>query len=66
MNNSDILRISEIRWPVHCAIYELDDKGEEWIIHSYLPYRKVVREPVNYVKRSQISSVWRFPEWQPY
>ena len=60
--NGDILRLSEPRWPVHSVIYEVAKDGSEWTVHAYLPYRKVVREPLTPERDSRISSVWRFPK----
>jgi hypothetical protein len=60
--NGDILRIAEDRWPVHSGILEIDDQGEEWLIHAWLPARKVVKEKLTEKRKNQISTVWRYPE----
>lgn len=58
--HGDIIRMAIQRWPVHCALYENDGRGE-FIIHAWLPFRKVVREPLTPARYATISSVWRFP-----
>jgi len=60
--NGDILRIAELRWPVHSGLLEIDRQGKEWLIHSWRPARKVIREVITKLRFSQISSVWRYPE----
>lgn len=60
--NGDILRIAESKHPVHVGIYEKDERGQEWIIHSWAVTRKVVREPLSETRRNQIVEVMRYPE----
>ena len=62
LEHGDLLRLNTEGWPVHIAIYEIDDKGREWYLHAYLPHKKVSRDPVTADIRARISSVWRFPE----
>jgi hypothetical protein len=62
LTHGDVLRMSFNGWPVHAAIYEIDDMGREWYIHAYLPHKKVTRDPLTPEKKALISSVWRFPE----
>lgn len=62
LSNGDVLRMSVSGWPVHVAIYEVDEHCKEWYIHSYLPHRKVTRNPLTPGARQLISSVWRYPE----
>lgn len=58
----DILRIAERNWPVHSAILDMDKQGVLWLIHAYLPAKKVVRERLTPQKALQVKMVWRFPE----
>ena len=58
----DILRINTQGWPVHLGLYEIDDRGVEWYIHSYLPHKKVTRDPLTPEVRRSISSIWRYSE----
>lgn len=60
--HGDILRLAFSNWPVHIGIYEIDERGIPWIIHAYLPMKKVVREPLSRELESIISTVWRYPE----
>lgn len=60
--HGDILRIRTSGWPVHLGIYEIDERGDQWYIHAYLPYRKVARDPLTPEVWREVSSVWRFPE----
>lgn len=62
LEHGDLLRLNTAGWPVHIAVYEVDDKGKEWYIHAYLPHKKVSRDPVTADVRARISSAWRFPE----
>lgn len=60
--HGDILRMNTAGWPVHVAIYEVDERGQEWYIHAFLPHKKVTRDPLTDTVKKNISSVWRFPE----
>lgn len=60
--HGDILRLNTAGWPVHIAIYEIDERGREWYLHAYLPHKKVTRDPLTDIVKDTISSVWRFPE----
>lgn len=60
--HGDILRLNTAGWPVHIAIYEVDEAGQEWYIHAFLPHKKVTRDPLTDMVKKSISSVWRFPE----
>lgn len=60
--HGDILRLNTSGWPVHIAIYEVDEAGQEWYIHAFLPHKKVTRDPLTPKVKETISSVWRFPE----
>ncbi len=60
--NGDILRLAESKHPVHVGIYEKDERGQEWIIHSWAVTRKVVREALTPTRRNQIAEVMRYPE----
>lgn len=42
--HGSVLVFREPRHPCHSAILEIDERGERWIIHSYAPARKVIRE----------------------
>jgi len=60
--HGDILRFSIEGWPVHVGIYEVDQKGQEWVTHAYLPHKQVTRERLRPELEKAISTVWRFPE----
>lgn len=60
--NGDILRLNTEGWPVHIAIFEVDEHGREWYIHAYLPHRKVTRDPMSDDVWSRVEDVWRFPK----
>jgi cell wall-associated NlpC family hydrolase len=60
--HGDILRLNTSGWPVHLGVYEIDDRGQEWYTHAYLPHKKVTRDPLTATVKAQLSSVWRFPE----
>lgn len=60
--HGDILRFALEGWPVHIGIYEVDERGDEWVIHAYLPHRQVTRERLRPELEAKISTVWRFPE----
>ena len=60
--HGDILRMNTAGWPVHIAIYEVDERGQEWYIHAFLPHKKVTRDPLTDMVKKSISSVWRFPK----
>lgn len=62
IRSGDVVRMAESGWPVHTALYEVDDVGGEWLIHAWAPAHKVVREPLTKVRDAQIRSVWRLPE----
>lgn len=62
LSHGDLLRINTAGWPVHIAIYEVDEQGQEWYIHAFLSHRKVTRDPLTDMVKKSISSVWRFPE----
>ncbi len=62
MASGDILRMAEPSWPVHSGILEIDNKGEAWVIHAWLPAKKVCRNSMTPDRRSKIRSVWRYPE----
>jgi hypothetical protein len=62
VGNGDILRLTSHGWPVHLAIFEIDDNGNMWYIHAYLPHKKVTRDPMTPEVWARVSSVWRFPE----
>ena len=61
--HGDMLRMLSLgRFPVHIGIYEMTPTGQAYVIHSYLPFRKVVRTPLTPQAWTQVQSVWRFPE----
>lgn len=60
--HGDMLRLNTSGWPVHIAIYEVDENGAEWYIHAYLPHKQVTRDPLTDAVKQTISSVWRYPE----
>lgn len=62
LEHGDIVRLNTLGWPVHLGIYEINDRGQEWYIHAYLPHKKVTRNPFTDVVKRDLSSVWRFPE----
>ena len=40
LEHGDIIRFNTQGWPVHLGVYEVDDKGQEWYIHAFLPHKK--------------------------
>jgi cell wall-associated NlpC family hydrolase len=61
--HGDILRINTEGWPVHLGIYEVDARGQEWIIHAYQPHKKVTRDALSLITaHSPLSSIWRYPD----
>ncbi len=58
----DLLRLAAPKWPVHVGIYEVDSAGIEWVIHSYLPARMVVREHLNTQRKLDVREIMRFPD----
>lgn len=61
LTHGDIVRLNTSGWPVHLGVYEVDDRGQEWYIHAFLPHKKVTRDPFTDIVRRNLSSVWRFP-----
>ena len=59
--HGDILRVAYLNWPVHVGLYEVVG-DTHWVIHAYLPRKKVVRELITPFMYAQISTVWRYPE----
>lgn len=62
MSSGDMLRMNYQGWPVHIGIYEVDSKGQEWIIHAYASHKMVTRDSLTDHMKQFIQSVWRFPE----
>jgi len=62
LEHGDIVRLNTSGWPVHLGVYEIDDRGQEWYTHAFLPHKKVTRDPFTDVVKRNLSSVWRFPE----
>lgn len=61
--HGDILRLNTSGWPVHLGIYEVDDRGMEWVIHAYQPHKRVTRDALSIItKHCPISSVWRYSD----
>lgn len=60
--HGDILRFNTAGWPVHIAVYEIDERGQEWYIHASILHKKVTRDPLTPKVKDTISSVWRFPK----
>jgi len=60
--HGDMFRISMGGWPVHIALYEVDEQQQEWYIHASLDLKQVVRTPLTKEVKASISSVWRYPE----
>ena len=61
LSHGDIIRLSAPKWPVHSAIVEVDEHGDPWFIHAYLPYRKVAKERLTSGADMKLSSVWSYP-----
>lgn len=61
LEHGAVLRVYEHEWPVHTAIYELDDQDREWIIHAWLPAKKVIRERLDADRKQRIVEIMRFP-----
>lgn len=62
LGNGDLVRLAYEGWPVHLAIYEKDERGQEWIIHAFAKHKKVTRDTFLPETKKKISSIWRFPE----
>lgn len=63
LNHGDLVQVSwEDAPPVHVGIIEVDERGQMWMIHAFLPHRKVTRDPVTPKVNGTIVAVWRFPE----
>lgn len=60
--SGDLVRLTSPSWPVHCAVYEVDERGRGWIIHAYAPARQVRRDPYTKDVAKSVTSVWRLPE----
>jgi len=61
LEHGDIVRLNTSGWPVHLGVYEIDDRGQEWYTHAFLPHKKVTRDLFTDVVKRTMSSVWRFP-----
>ena len=61
LEHGDIVRLNTSGWPVHLGVYEIDDRGQEWYTHAYLPHKKVTRDPFTDSVKRIVSSIWRFP-----
>jgi len=59
--HGDILRLAYDKWPVHTGIFERDG-DQHFIVHAFLPYRRVVREEISPDIWARLNAVWRFPE----
>ena len=59
--HGDLVRLNTLGWPIHACVYEIDDRGQEWYIHAYLPHKQVTRNPFTDLVKRDMSSVWRFP-----
>jgi hypothetical protein len=63
MAHGDMIQVSWERTdPVHVGILEVDDRGQEWLIHAFKMHRKVTRDPVTQKMRDGFVTVWRFPD----
>lgn len=58
--SGDFVQMAMPRWPVHCGIID-DDEFGRWIIHAYMPAKKVVRDLLTGIDATVVSA-WRFPE----
>lgn len=60
IKNGDIMLFAEPRHPCHTGVYEIDDRGQEWVIHAYALARKVIREPLTKERRARWRMAFRF------
>lgn len=61
MGHGDIGVFREPRHPCHTGIVDVDEQGRRWIIHSYAPYRKVIREPLTGQRLGRLLMAFRLP-----
>ncbi len=61
--HGDILRMASAGWPVHIGVYEVDENGLDWVIHAYLPAKKVIRERFVGNRKKSLREVMRYPIW---
>ena len=60
--HGDVLRLADPAGPpVHVAIYEVDERGKEWIIHAWAIARKVVRTELTPSIRKHVREAMRYP-----
>lgn len=62
VGHGDVAVFREPRHPCHCGIVEVDQYGTRWLIHSYAPYRKVVREHLHRDRERDMMFGFRFPD----
>ena len=62
LGNGDVVLMNEPRWPCHVGFYEVDEKGEAYIIHAWAVPRRVLREKVGPARRQKFIRAYRFPE----
>ncbi|MHC4072997.1 MAG: NlpC/P60 family protein [Planctomycetota bacterium] len=60
--HGDMLRVMSFRFPVHIGIYVVSPGGQEFMIHAFQPFKKVIKTPLNAQEWKKVHSVWRFPE----
>lgn len=59
--NSAILVMRGPRRPCHLGILEIDKRGQRYVIHSFAPYRKVVRQVLTDEEWDQVVFCYDFP-----
>ena len=59
--HGDIMRMAYDRWPVHTGILAVKPDGR-YLIHAFLPYKRVVEEKVTLDMWSKLNAAWRFPQ----
>ena len=63
LSHGDMVQISwEKTLPVHVGIIEVDERGDRWVIHAFLPHKKVTRDPVTPKIERSFVAAWRLPE----
>lgn len=63
LSHGDMVQVSwEGSAPVHVGIMEIDERGYPWIIHAFMPHRKVTRDPVDAKMQQSFVAAWRLPE----
>lgn len=57
--HGDVLVIPAPHSPVHMGILEVDERGDEWLIHAWASARQVVRESLP--NKNHVRMAFRYP-----